>query len=390
MKKLAIIGASYLQEPLIQKAKSMGIETHVFAWECGDVGEKSADCFYPISIVEKDEILAKCREIGIDGVCSIASDLAAITVNYVAVKLGLVCNSSECVEMSTNKHKMRLAFEKNGDPSPKSILVANVDDLKGVDLDYPVIVKPIDRSGSRGITKLMSEEGLEQAVEYAKQQGFEKNALVEEFAEGQEYSVECISWKGEHHFLALTKKYTTGEPHFIETAHMEPADVSAETLEQVKKIVFHALDSLQITMGASHSELKIDSEGVVRIIEIGGRMGGDYIGSHLVELSTGVDFLEGVIKIALGEEPDLMPRHEKRAAAVRFIFGMEDQNILHQIEEEHPDYLILKHISDIQEGEITDSSNRYGAFLISAFQWEDLIPYLPEKVTTKERKDSGR
>ena len=81
MKKLAIIGASYLQEPLIEKAKSMGIETHVFAWAAGDVGEKSADYFYPISIVEKDEILKRCREIGIDGICTIASDLAVITVN---------------------------------------------------------------------------------------------------------------------------------------------------------------------------------------------------------------------------------------------------------------------------------------------------------------------
>ena len=85
MKKLAIIGASYLQEPLIEKAKSMGIETHVFAWAAGDVGEKSADYFYPISIVEKDEILKRCREIGIDGICTIASDLAVITVNYVAI-----------------------------------------------------------------------------------------------------------------------------------------------------------------------------------------------------------------------------------------------------------------------------------------------------------------
>ena len=93
MKKLAIIGASYLQQPLIEKAKSLGIETHVFAWKCGDIGEEIADVFYPISIVEKEEILAKCREIGIDGVCSIASDLAAITVNYVASEMGLAGNT---------------------------------------------------------------------------------------------------------------------------------------------------------------------------------------------------------------------------------------------------------------------------------------------------------
>ena len=70
MKKLAIIGASYLQEPLIEKAKGMGLETHVFAWQTGDIGEHSADYFYPISIVEKDKILEKCREIGIDGICT--------------------------------------------------------------------------------------------------------------------------------------------------------------------------------------------------------------------------------------------------------------------------------------------------------------------------------
>ena len=118
MKKLAIIGASYLQEPLIEKAKSMGIETHVFAWAAGDVGEKSADYFYPISIVEKDEILKRCREIGIDGICTIASDLAVITVNYVANNMGLTANSIACTEKSTNKHLMRAAFEKNGVKDP--------------------------------------------------------------------------------------------------------------------------------------------------------------------------------------------------------------------------------------------------------------------------------
>ena len=91
----------------------MGLETHVFAWKSGDIGEKTADYFYPISIVEKKKILDKCLEIGIDGICSIASDLASITVNYVAMEMGLVGNSLVCTEKSTNKHKMREAFEKN-------------------------------------------------------------------------------------------------------------------------------------------------------------------------------------------------------------------------------------------------------------------------------------
>lgn len=111
-KNLAIIGASYLQLPLIQKAKKLGYITHVFAWKINDVGERAADYFYPISIVEKECILKKCREIGICGICSIASDLAVITVNYVAEELGLNGNSLETTDVSTNKYLMRQIFKK--------------------------------------------------------------------------------------------------------------------------------------------------------------------------------------------------------------------------------------------------------------------------------------
>ena len=146
MKNLAIIGASYLQLPLIKKAKEMGYITHVFAWAANDVGEKEADFFYPISIVEKEEILKKCREINIAGICSIASDLAVITVNYVANEMGLTANSMDCTLKSTNKHLMRKAFEKNGDPSPRSFLVDKSTNLNQINIKYPAIVKPTDRS----------------------------------------------------------------------------------------------------------------------------------------------------------------------------------------------------------------------------------------------------
>ena len=294
-KKIAIIGASYLQEPLIRKAKEMGIETHVFAWKAGDVGEEIADYFYPISIVEKEEILYKCQEVKVDGICTIASDLAAVTVCYVAEKMGLSGNSIQTGLVSTNKHEMRMCFERNGDPSPKSVLVESVKDLMDRELEYPLIVKPLDRSGSRGITKVNYFEELESAIERAKEQGFEKKALVEEYAEGKEYSVEFISWQGQHTFLALTEKFTTGAPGYVETGHIQPANITGEQLRKIENVVQHALNSLGLKIGASHSEVKIDENGNIKIIEIGGRMGGDFIGSHLVKISTGVDFVEGVI-----------------------------------------------------------------------------------------------
>ena len=150
-KNLAIIGASYLQLPLIQKAKEMGYITHVFAWAANDVGEKEADYFYPISIIEKEQILEVCRKINICGICSISSDVAVVTVNYVAEKLGLTGNTIASTGKCTNKHLMREAFEKSGDPSPRSILVDDSVNLYKINLEYPVIVKPTDRSGSRGI-----------------------------------------------------------------------------------------------------------------------------------------------------------------------------------------------------------------------------------------------
>lgn len=376
-RNLAIIGASYLQMPLINKAKEMGYITHVFAWECGDVGESAADHFYPVSIVEKDVILGKCREIGICGICSIASDLAMVTVNYVAEKMSLNGNSIHATAKSTNKHLMRRAFEENGDPSPRSLLVDEYTNLASLNLTYPVIVKPTDRSGSRGIFKLETPDGLIDAVSCAMEQGFEKKALIEEYATGQEYSVEFVSYQGEHHFLALTQKFTTGAPHFIETGHIQPAPVSDETLERVKAVISHALDSLELKNGASHSEIKIDDAGNIRIIEIGGRMGGDFIGSTLVPLSTGVDFVSAVIQIAVGEKPDLQRYGKQSCAAVRFIFTENDVAVLDDLKSLHPDYLVEEEVHEITGNKVTDSSNRFGYFLMQAESLELLMHYLP-------------
>lgn len=363
-RNLAVIGASYLQLPLIEKAKELGYTTHVFAWAAGDVGESAADHFYPISIMEKDEILDKCREIGICGICSIASDLAAVTVNYVAHALGLPCNSPEATRNSTNKHAMRLAFARGGDPSPRSLLIERPEDAAALKLDYPVIVKPTDRSGSRGIYKVERAEELDAAIRGALESGFEKRALIEEFAEGREYSVECISYQGKHTFLALTLKYTTGAPHFIETGHMEPAPVDARTVERVKAVVFHALDSLGITTGASHSEIKIADDGTIKIIEIGGRMGGDCIGSDLVRLSTGFDFTRMVIETACGQAPDFGKVCDPHPAACRFLFTAEDVNRLERLKAEHPERLVrVMNYRPENLGRITDSSNRAGCYI---------------------------
>lgn len=378
MKKIAVIGANSFQNPLILKAKEMGFETHVFAWKDGSIGERTADFFYPISIVERERILKECRKIKPEAIVSIGSDLAMLAVNYVAGELGLPCNSMECTQVSTNKYEMRSAFAAAG---------LSVPQFKRVDLDtssevlddfsFPVIVKPTDRSGSRGITKLENQDGFSEAVSLAVACSFEKKAIVEEYLSGEEYSCECISYRGVHHFLALTKKYTTGHPHFIETGHLEPSGLSEKQTEVVKQEVFRALDALQVENGASHTEVMIDEKGQVKIIEAGARMGGDCIGSDLVLLSTGYDYVRMVIDVACGKEPEFVPVREKRIAYIRFIFTYRDLELLRRLEREIPEKIyFVSELEEIREGSVTDSSSRFGYFILAFDNMEQAKEYV--------------
>jgi len=303
MKKLAIIGASYLQLPLVQKAKEMGIETHCFAWEDGAVCKEMADFFYPVSILEKEQILEICQQVHIDGITTIASDAAVPTVCYVAGKMGLTGNAVEDALVSTNKYLMRQRFVEFSVSSP-GFVIAN-ENYSIADFKFPVIIKPTDRSGSRGVKRIESPGNLQDAVLRAQDESFTHQAIIEEYISGSEVSVESISWKGKHYILAITDKVTTEDPYFVELEHHQPSQLSVEIQEKIKVETFKALTALNILFGASHAEFKITPDGNVYAIEVGARMGGDFIGSHLVQLSTGYDFVKGVIDISLGnfEEP---------------------------------------------------------------------------------------
>lgn len=311
MKSLAIIGASYLQLPLVKKAKEMGLHTICFAWAEGAVCKVEADEFYPISIVEKEQILSICREKQIDGICTIASDVAAPTVAYIAEKMGLVSNSYEVARRANNKYLMRQTFSAAGIPCPAYRKITSYEQLNIEAFRLPLIVKPTDRSGSLGVTKVERFEDLRDAVETALQCSFKHEVIVEEYIEGREISVEFISYQGVHYPLQITDKVTTGAPHFVELEHHQPANLSEEQFAQIYDLTKKALDALGVTNGASHSEYKITEEGKIYVMEIGARMGGDFIGSDLVQLSTGYDYLKGVIEVALGnyEKPIIGERH---------------------------------------------------------------------------------
>ncbi len=364
--RIAIIGANEAITMLIEKAKQMGYETHVFAWQCGDPGEATADFFYPISIDEKEKILEKCRELKVVGVCSITSDFAAPTVSYVARKMGLICNPERTGIVARDKYEMRCALKEAGLYTPEFYRVE--EDFSIADfseIQYPVIVKPTDRWSSKGVTRVNSVAELQAAVEYATAESFNHKAIIEGFMSGPEYSAECICFNGERHVLAFTQKQTTDYPHYIETGHVQPADITREQQAQIEKVIIRALEALDIQNGAAHAEFRIMDNGEIGIIEIGARMGGDCIGTDLTPISTGLDYIRMVIDIACGKAPCFERVCEPSAVSVKFILEPEDIEEFEKIKEEKPGSIVRASEMDREfEKEVIDSSTRHGYYIM--------------------------
>ena len=303
--RIAILGANEPLVPFYRQAKALGYEVICIAVEDGAVCKDYCDRFYPISFADKDQVVEICRQEKVDGILSFSLESALPTVVYVAQKLGLVSNSIESVDLTRSKFAQRQALETVGIPVPKYYLVESIADLEKVRCCFPVIVKPVDSGGSQGICKVETPERLVEAYHYAIEYSRTSKAIVEEFVDGREFSVEYISHQGKHYFLQITDKVTSGAPRFVEMQHHQPADIPESVRERIKKMVEDALTALKIENSASHTEIKWNSNDELFIIETGARMGGDFIASDLVRLSTGYDFVDGAIKLAVKrfEEP---------------------------------------------------------------------------------------
>ena len=306
-KKLAIISATEDQLPLYLKAKEMGIETHSFSWDKTEehtVCQKYADYFYPISILEREKILEKCKDINIDGVMTICSDISVPTVSYIADNMGLIGNRYEDSLITGNKYKARQAMLKNGVNSPKFTVVREGENPDMTGFQYPLIVKPTDRCGSAGVMKANTEKEFQDALMRAQQFAYSGEALVEEFITGTELSAHTISWNGKHYILAIRDKITSEAPYFVEIAHHIPTQFDADMVAHIENEARKALDALNIRYGACDAEFKVNEDGNVYVIEINARMGGDQ-SFDMIQYSYGLDYLKTTINVALGywEEP---------------------------------------------------------------------------------------
>ena len=370
------MAAGLLQIPVIKKAREMGYYVIAADDDPNAPGMALADkAIVPGGLMNEDKMVAIAKEEQIDGVIHPCSEVAMNVMGRINDDLGLCGISKEIAIRATNKHLMREAFEQYGAPSPKSLLTKDEEDAWRIfceEFDTNAILKPSRNSGSRGIAKVekgIAKDKFVSLYRRALDESRDHQVLIEQFIEGPEFSVEVIVWKGEPHVLAVTDKKTTEAPYFVELGHNQPSVYPEEIQQKLKDGAIAGCKALGLTYCAAHCELKIQN-GEAYLMEIGARMGGDFISTELTHLSSGIDMVAATIDVVLGEEPNLEPVEEKHGVAIRYF--TPKPGIVKSIE--HTELLNREDVYDaeiyVKEGdevhEVKSSLDRSGHVIVAA------------------------
>lgn len=323
MKKLMVLAAGILQVPVIKKAKEMGHYVIAADGDANAIGLKYADKAVVANITDKKTMFQIAHKERIDGVIHPCSEVSMTVMGYINDSMGLCGISEEMAKKATNKYLMRKAFEEFGAPSPLSYCTIDVDDAWSLfcdKFDSDAILKPSRNSGSRGIAKIkqgVCQDEFIRLYNRALNESRDKQVLIEQFVEGPEFSVEIIVWNGAVHILTVTDKKTTGAPYFVELGHNQPSIFPKETIEAVQDAAVKGVKALNLDNCACHAEIKVEN-GNAYIMEIGARLGGDFISTVLTHLSTGVDMVAAAIDVALGKKPCLNAKEDKYGVCIRY------------------------------------------------------------------------
>lgn len=318
-----VLAAGLLQIDVIEKAKSMGYYVLAVDGNPKAPGFNVADKAICADIVNEETMLKIARDEHVDGVIHPCSEVSMAVMGRINDELGLSGISREQAICATNKHLMRKAFEKGNAPSPKSILAQDAEDAWSRlqnEFDTDAILKPSRNSGSRGIAKVsrnMDKGDFIRAYDEALSESRDHSVLIEQFIEGPEFSIEMIVWQGEIHVLTVTDKKTTGAPHFVELGHNQPSCFSDADVETLKAAAIAGVRALGVNNCACHAEAKL-MNGKAYLMEVGARLGGDFISTELTHLSTGIDMVAAAIDVALCVEPDLSAKEEPKGVCIRY------------------------------------------------------------------------
>ena len=364
MKKIMVIGAGEFQIPLIKACKEKGYFIIATDGNPNAEGFNYSDIPLNIDTLDKDLTLKKAKEYEIDGILT-TSDHPVRTVAYVCEKLNLPGVNLYSAEIATNKFLLRECLKRNNIESPKYYIINSKTDINNLlhTLFFPLVVKPSDSSASRGVQKVSNNEELLKAYEEALSYSKCGSVVIEEFLDGPEFSVESLTQNGKTHIIAITEKTTTGLPYFVEERHVIPANITEVEENEIKHMVNKVIYAIGIDNSACHTEIKLTSKGV-RIIEVGPRLGGDYITSDLVPLATGVSMLDNILRIALGLNIEI-DNTANNYAGIQFITRDNYELILNNIDRLKQDTNIVKFkINDRENSKsLKNSLDREGYYI---------------------------
>jgi isopentenyl diphosphate isomerase/L-lactate dehydrogenase-like FMN-dependent dehydrogenase/biotin carboxylase len=312
-KTIIIIGGGILQVPLIQTAKSMGLFTIVFDMDPLAPGLQIAD--HPVKMSTKDiegcvrEAVKLSSLRKIDGVITAGTD-ASKSVAAIANALNLPGIRYSAAEAATNKVLMRTVLSKNNIPVPKFKSIWNLQDTyKAIDeIGLPVVLKPAENMGARGVIKISKRDEIQNAYYHSKKYSPTGELIVEEYLDGHELSIDALVWNQNYVITGIADRIIIGEPYFLEIGHNMPSLISKDILEEASKVMIAAMKAIGINHGAAKGDIKITNKGIY-VGEIAARLSGGFMSSHTYPIASGVDLYKRAIQIALGEEPD--PINEK-------------------------------------------------------------------------------
>lgn len=387
-KSILVFGVGELQHSIISRAKKMNLFV-VGIDPCEDAYcKEDCDAFEVVGGQDFDGTIAVAKKYNVSAIVTAATDKPLVMMARVAKELHLPFFSQETAEWSTDKFQMKQRFIEGDVPCARGRLINNAEEAK--DLYFPLICKPRDNSGSRGVKLCRDLSELDTCIKEAFEMSKLDTVLVEEFIEGREFSIESLHFEGKTEVIQFTEKKTTEFPYNVELGHKQPANLTDDQRNQIRDIILKIAHCMDFENCPSHTELKINERGIF-VIETSPRLGGDYITSILTPLSTGVNLEDQLLHIALGEKVDITTGRVDKASAVCF-FSLSEGKVtaidskINEVSSWQNMYCFqLKLKVGDKVNQITSSLNRYGQFIVTGHSREEI-----DKLVEKYESDINR
>ena len=303
MKKIMILGANNFLVPLIKTSKRLGFWTIVASPNEKEPGFEYADEKVIIDLCDKNAVLEAAQKLKIDGVISDQAETPVRTLAFVANKMGLPGIGEDKAELFTNKYLMREKCREIGIDTIKYKLVDNVNDAAKFyeQIGKPMIMKPIDSAGSRGVVKIEDVQTIYDQFDYSKDASKTGKVIIEEYIPGKELLIDGVVFNGIYQTLICGEYIKCNVPGiFLVYMGKYPAEITDNQLNEVNKLVKKIIEGFGLPWGRTHTEVKINDNGIW-LMETAARGGGRYISSGIVPMKTDFDSCEFLLKACVGE-----------------------------------------------------------------------------------------